>query len=70
MFIITDENMLKMDYEQQVNDSKTEFDPFEDMEILARQERMCIVRTPKLLPTLKFMQDSGWKIWELLPDDA
>jgi hypothetical protein len=56
MFIITDENMLEIDYEQQENHSKPGFDPFEDMQFLARQENMCIVRTEKLLPTLFFMQ--------------
>ena len=56
MFIITDENMLKTDCELQTNHSKSEFDPFEDIQFLARQENMCIVRTPKLLPTLQFMQ--------------
>ena len=55
MFIIIDENMLEIDYEQ-TNHSKSEFDPFEDIQFLARQENMCIVRTPKLLPTLQFMQ--------------
>ena len=28
-----------------------------------------IIRTGKLMPTLWFMQDAGWKIWELTPDD-
>ena len=61
--------MLEIDYEQKESHSKSEFDPFEDIQFLARQENMCIVRTPKLLPTLQFMQRTWWKLWELLPDD-
>ena len=67
MFIITDENMLKTDLEYEKNHSN--FDPIEDIEILAHQENWCMVRTEKLLPTLNFMQQTGWKIWELIPDD-
>jgi hypothetical protein len=67
MFIITDENMLKTDYDQEINHSN--FDPIADIQILAQQENWCMVRTEKLLPTLRFMQQIGWKIWELIPDD-
>ena len=67
MFIITDENMLKTDLEYETNHSS--FDPIEDIQILAQQENWCMVRTEKLLPTLRFMQQIGWKIWELIPDD-
>lgn len=56
MFIITDENMLKTDYELDENLSKNVFDPIEDIEVLAKQETWCVIRTEKLLPTLQFMQ--------------
>ena len=58
MFIITDENMLR-----------TDFDPIEDLEILTSLSNLMVVRTQKLLPTLQFMQKCGWKLWELIPDD-
>jgi len=45
------------------------FNPFEDMEKLSQTEDTFIVRTWKLLPTLQFMQNSGWKLQELIPDD-
>ena len=67
MFIIIDENMSKMDFEQDKNHSR--FDPIDDIEVLSQQENWCMVRTEKLLPTLNFMQKAGWKIWELIPDD-
>lgn len=47
----------------------TDFDPIEDIEPLAMQKNWCIIRTWKLMPTLWFMQDSGWKIWDLTPDE-
>ena len=47
----------------------SDFDAIEDLEVLAMQPNWCIVRTGKLMPTLWFMQDAGWKIWELVPDD-
>lgn len=59
--------MLKTDLEYEKNHSN--FDPIEDIEILAHQENWCMVRTEKLLPTLNFMQQTGWKIWGLIPDD-
>lgn len=62
MFIITDEDMLKIDYEQQKdwsqNLSNEEFDPLEDIEVLAQQPTWCIVRTWRLFDTLKFMQNA------------
>lgn len=61
--------MLKTDYELDENLSKNVFDPIEDIELLSHQENWCVVRTEKLLPTLNFMQQTGWKIWELIPDD-
>ena len=50
-------------------DKYTDFDPLEDVETLAMQQNRCMVRTRKLMPTLWFMQDAGWRIWELIPDD-
>lgn len=47
----------------------TDFDPIEDIEPLAMQKNWCIIRTRALMPTLRFMQDAWWKIWELTPDD-
>ena len=46
MFIITDENMLK-----------TDFDPIDDIETLTSHSNLCVIRTAKLLPTLQFMQE-------------
>ena len=60
MFIITDDTMLKTDYELQVEEiiqnRFSDFDPIEDVEVLAQQENRCMVRTQKLMPTLFFMQ--------------
>lgn len=46
-----------------------DFDALEDIEVLAEQKNWCMIRTRKLMPTLRFMQDAGRKIRELLPDD-
>lgn len=46
-----------------------DFDPLEDMEMLASSENWCMVRTWRLRDTLKFMQGAGWKIREITPDD-
>ena len=46
-----------------------DFDELQDIETLALQKNFCIVRTWKLMPTLWFMQDAGWRIWSLEPDD-
>ena len=60
MFIITDDTMLKTDYELQVDEIMqnrfSDFDPIDDIEVLAQQENRCMVRTFKLMPTLFFMQ--------------
>ena len=73
MFITTDENMSKTDYELRVAEIMTshfsDFDPIEDIEPLAMQQNWCMVRTRKLMPTMFFMQRAGRKIWELIPDD-
>ena len=65
--------MLKTDYEQKVDEIMTnrfsDFDPLEDIEILAQREKWCIIRTQKLRPTLRFMQKAGRKVEELVPDD-
>lgn len=65
--------MSKTDYEQQVElimqNRFNDFDPLEDIEVLAQQERFCIVRTRKLTPTMFFMQRAWWKIRTLEPDD-
>lgn len=46
-----------------------DFDALEDIEVLAEQQNWCMIRTRKLMPTLRFMQDAGRKIRELMPDD-
>lgn len=48
---------------------KTDFNPMEDMEILCHTDDLFIVRTSNLLPTLMFVQECGWKLRELIPDD-
>lgn len=45
------------------------FNPIEDIEVLAQTENMCMVSTFYLLETLNFMQKCGWRLYELLPDD-
>ena len=65
MFITIDEDMTNFNWRDKYDD----FDPIEDIEPLAMQQNWCIVRTRKLMPTLWFMQDAGWKIWSLEPDD-
>ncbi len=46
-----------------------DFDEFEDVETLVSTERICTIRTKKLLPALWLMHDAGWRIYEILPDD-
>lgn len=65
MSITIEENMKNFNRQEKYPD----FDAIEDIEPLAMQENWCIVRTWKLMPTLWFMQQAGWKIWELVPDD-
>lgn len=38
-------------------------------EILTQTRDTLIVRTADLLPTLIFMQECWWRLYELLPDD-
>lgn len=52
-----------------IEEGMTEFNPIEDIDILAMQPNWCLVRTEKLLPTLQFMQGAGWKLFELQADD-
>ena len=42
----------------------------EDIEMLTSTENTCIVRTPKLLEALNFMQKAWWRLQELIPDDT
>lgn len=60
--------MLKTDYE--LEDEETLFNPFEDIETLSHKDNLCIIRTWKLLDTMKFMQDAWWRLWELQADDV
>lgn len=48
---------------------KTDFEPLEDLQILTSHSNLIVIRTNKLLPALKFMQEIGWKLRELIPDD-
>lgn len=48
---------------------RTDFEPLEDIEMLTSLSNVCVVRTPKLIETLRFMQNCWWKIYELQPDD-
>lgn len=65
--------MLKTDYESKVEEIMqnrfNDFDPIEDIEVLASQKNWCMIRTWKLIPTLFFMQRAGRNLWELVPDD-
>lgn len=71
MFIITEVAMKELNYNKTVENiiEKSEFDPFEHIETIVNQEKWCIIRTCKLLPTLVFMQSNKWRLWELQPDD-
>lgn len=55
MFIITDENMRDFNLDM--------------VDILEETNNTLVVRTADLLPTLLHLQQCGWKLWELLPDD-
>ena len=46
-----------------------DFNPLDDIEILCQTEDTFIVRTWKLLDTLLFIQQSWWKLRQLIPDD-
>ena len=50
--------------------TNSNFNPIEDIEVLAQTEKMCMVRTSNLIDTLKFMQQCGWRLYEMLPDDC
>ena len=52
-----------------IEDAMTDFNPIEDIEMLTSLQNVCVVRTPKLIETLRFMQNCWWKIYELQPDD-
>lgn len=41
----------------------------EDIETYMMTEKLCIIRTSNLLPTLQFMQDGWWKLYDLQADD-
>lgn len=45
------------------------FNPMEDIETCMTTDNVCIIRTSNLLPTLLFMQEVWWKLYELTPDD-
>lgn len=60
--------MLKTDYE--LENEKNLFNPFEDIETLSHKDNLCIIRTWKLLDTMKFMQNAWWRLWELQADDV
>ena len=64
-FIIIDDAMTDFNWREKYDD----FDALEDIEVLAEQQNWCMIRTRKLMPTLRFMQDAGRKIRELMPDD-
>lgn len=46
-----------------------DFDPMQDLEVLTSHSNLMVIRTCKLLPTLKFMQGAWRKLKELTPDD-
>lgn len=39
------------------------------VEILEETSNTLVIRTADLLPTLLHLQQCGWKLWELIPDD-
>lgn len=59
--------MLKTDFNRK--EKYDDFEPLEDIEVLAMQKTWCMIRTWKLMPTLWFMQDAGRKIWSMESDD-
>lgn len=50
-------------------ESMRNFNPMEDLEILTSHSNLMVIRTSNLLPTLTFMQQAGWHLQELIPDD-
>lgn len=41
----------------------------EDIDTYMINEKVCILRTSNLLPTMLFMQKWWWRLWELTPDN-
>ena len=39
------------------------------VEVIEQTDNTCMIRTADLLPTLLFMQECWWRLYELLPDD-
>lgn len=66
--------MLKTDYHSKVEEIMSnhfsEFDSVEEIEILSITADSCIVRTYNLTPTLFHMQQMGWHLRDLTPDDT
>lgn len=48
---------------------ETDFDPIEDIQTLTSDSNLCVIRTGKLIPTLKLMQGAWRRLCELIPDD-
>ena len=55
MFITDDENMRDFNMDL--------------VEVIEQTDNTMIIRTADLLPTLQFMQECWWRLYELLPDD-
>lgn len=39
------------------------------VEVLEETSNTLVIRTADLLPTLLHLQQCGWRLWELIPDD-
>lgn len=55
MFITDDENMRDFNMDL--------------VEVIEQTDNTTVIRTADLLPTLIFMQECWWRLYELLPDD-
>lgn len=42
---------------------------WDSIETLSQTSNTIVIRTSDLLPTLQFMQECWWRLYELLPDD-
>lgn len=65
MSITDDDAMRDFNWREKYED----FDAIEDIEPIVSNPDWCIIRTWKLMPTLRFMQDAWWKIWSMEADD-
>ena len=52
-----------------IDESMRDFSAMDDLDILCHTADTLIVRTWKLIESLSFLQDTWWRLDELIPDD-